>query len=242
MAENIEEEEMKQSTVLVVDDEKEIADFIELYLKNENYEVLKFYNGKDALECIENETIDLAILDVMLPDIDGFEILKQIRLKYTFPVIMLTAKVSSMDKINGLTLGADDYIEKPFEPLELMARVKAQLGRFTRYNDGNGMNQDDTLEIAGLILNRSTHQCTYGEEEVTLTPLEFSILWILTKNRGKVISSENLFEQVWKEKYFKNNNNTVMVHIRHLREKLGEVMGHKELIKTVWGVGYKVEE
>ena len=123
MAENIEEEEMKQSTVLVVDDEKEIADFIELYLKNENYEVLKFYNGKDALECIENETIDLAILDVMLPDIDGFEILKQIRLKYTFPVIMLTAKVSSMDKINGLTLGADDYIEKPFEPLELMARV-----------------------------------------------------------------------------------------------------------------------
>ena len=137
---------------------------------------------------------------------------------------------------------SDDYIEKPFEPLELMARVKAQLRRFTRYNDGSGMNQEDTLEIAGLILNRATHQCTYGEEEITLTPLEFSILWILTQNRGKVISSENLFEQVWKEKYFKNNNNTVMVHIRHLREKLGEVMGHKELIKTVWGVGYKVEE
>ena len=202
---------MRQSTVLVVDDEKEIADFIELYLKNENYNVHKFYNGKDALACVEHENIDLAILDVMLPDIDGFEILKQIRLTHNFPVIMLTAKVSSMDKINGLTLGADDYIEKP-------------------------------LEIAGLILNRATHQCTYGEEEITLTPLEFSILWILTQNRGKVISSENLFEQVWKEKYFKNNNNTVMVHIRHLREKLGEVMGHKELIKTVWGVGYKVEE
>ena len=195
---------MRQSTVLVVDDEKEIADFIELYLKNENYNVHKFYNGKDALACVEHENIDLAILDVMLPDIDGFE--------------------------------------KPFEPLELMARVKAQLRRFTRYNDGSGMNQEDTLEIAGLILNRATHQCTYGEEEITLTPLEFSILWILTQNRGKVISSENLFEQVWKEKYFKNNNNTVMVHIRHLREKLGEVMGHKELIKTVWGVGYKVEE
>ena len=124
---------MRQSTVLVVDDEKEIADFIELYLKNENYNVHKFYNGKDALACVEHENIDLAILDVMLPDIDGFEILKQIRLTHNFPVIMLTAKVSSMDKINGLTLGADDYIEKPFEPLELMARVKAQLRRFTRY-------------------------------------------------------------------------------------------------------------
>ena len=222
---------MRQSTVLVVDDEKEIADFIELYLKNENYNVHKFYNGKDALACVEHENIDLAILDVMLPDIDGFEILKQIRLTHNFPVIMLTAKVSSMDKINGLTLGADDYIEKPFEPLELMARVKAQLRRFTRYNDGSGMNQEDTLEIAGLILNRATHQCTYGEEEITLTPLEFSILWILTQNRGKV----------WNEKVYEANN-TVMVHIRHLREKLGEVMGHKELIKTVWGVGYKVEE
>ena len=129
---------MRQSTVLVVDDEKEIADFIELYLKNEDYNVFKFYNGKDALACVEHENIDLAILDVMLPDIDGFEILKQIRLKHNFPVIMLTARVSSMDKINGLTLGADDYIEKPFEPLELMARVKAQLRRFTRYNDGSG--------------------------------------------------------------------------------------------------------
>ena len=228
--------------ILVVDDEKEIADVIALYLQNDEYQVYKFYTGEEALRCVETIKIDLALLDVMLPDIDGFEILKRIREKYTFPVIMLTAKVDYMDKITGLTLGADDYIEKPFEPLELMARVKAQLRRFTRYNDGNGMNQDDTLEIAGLILNRSTHQCTYGEEEVTLTPLEFSILWILTKNRGKVISSENLFEQVWKEKYFKNNNNTVMVHIRHLREKLGEVMGHKELIKTVWGVGYKVEE
>lgn len=190
---------MRQSTVLVVDDEKEIADFIELYLKNENYNVHKFYNGKDALACVEHENIDLAILDVMLPDIDGFEILKQIRLTHNFPVIMLTAKVSSMDKINGLTLGADDYIEKPFEPLELMARVKAQLRRFTRYNDGSGMNQEDTQEIAGLILNRATHQCTYGEEEITLTPLEFSILWILTQNRGKVISSENLLSRYGKK-------------------------------------------
>ena len=147
-----------------------------------------------------------------------------------------------MDKINGLTLGADDYIEKPFEPLELMARVKAQLRRFTRYNDGSGSDQEDTLEISGLILNRATHQCTYGEEEITLTPLEFSILWILTQNRGKVISSENLFEQVWKEKYFKNNNNTVMVHIRRLRGKMKEDTRQDKIITTVWGVGYKIEK
>ena len=234
--------EEAMNNILVVDDEREIADVIELYLQSDQYRIFKFYTGEDALECIRTTKIDLAILDVMLPDIDGFEILKKIREKYTFPVMMLTAKTEYMDKITGLTLGADDYIPKPFNPLELVARVKAQLRRFTRYNDGSGMNQEDTLEIAGLILNRATHQCTYGEEEITLTPLEFSILWILTQNRGKVISSENLFEQVWKEKYFKNNNNTVMVHIRHLREKLGEVMGHKELIKTVWGVGYKVEE
>ncbi len=228
--------------ILVVDDEKEIADFIELYLRNENYEVFKFYNGRDALDCVDRETIDLAILDVMLPDIDGFMILNEIRKTHNFPIVMLTAKTGSMDKINGLTLGADDYIEKPFEPLELMARVKAQIRRYTRYNDHKPDAISDTLEIAGLVLNKNTHQCTYGDEDIPLTPLEFNILWILICEKGRVISSENLFEQVWKEKYFKNNNNTVMVHIRHLREKLGKAMGHRELIKTVWGVGYKIED
>ncbi|MCQ2491893.1 MAG: VanR-ABDEGLN family response regulator transcription factor [Lachnospiraceae bacterium] len=228
--------------ILVVDDEKEIADFVELYLKNENYEVFKFYNGRDVLKCLENQTIDLALLDVMLPDIDGFTLLNEIRKKHNFPIVMLTAKTGSMDKINGLTLGADDYIEKPFEPLELMARVKAQIRRYTRYNDNKSEEEKDILEIAGLVLSKNTHQCTYGDEEITLTPLEFNILWILISQKGKVISSESLFEQVWKEKYFKNNNNTVMVHIRHLREKLGKAMGHRELIKTVWGVGYKIEE
>lgn len=228
--------------ILVVDDEKEIADFVELYLKNEDFEVYKFYNGKDALQCVHQNHVDLAILDVMLPDLDGFTLLNEIRKDYHFPVVMLTAKTGSMDKINGLTLGADDYIEKPFEPLELMARVKAQLRRYTRYNDANIKEEDDVLEIAGLTLNKNTHQCMYGDAEITLTPIEFNILWILISQKGKVISSENLFEQVWKEKYFKNNNNTVMVHIRHLREKLGAVMGHRELIKTVWGVGYKIEE
>lgn len=229
------------SRILIVDDEREIADVVELYLKNENYEVEKCYNGTDALRCIEENTPDMALLDVMLPDIDGFTILQKVRERHTFPVIMLTAKTEYMDKINGLTLGADDYIAKPFNPLELIARVKAQLRRFTKYNE-NGRPQEDVLDVAGLVLNRSTHECTYNERELTLTPIEFDILWILCENRGQVISSEQLFEQVWKEKYYKNSNNTVMVHIRHLREKMSGPTGKSDFIKTVWGVGYRVEK
>ena len=208
------------SKILVVDDEREIADVVELYLKNENYQVVKCYNGRDALEAVEKEKPDLALLDVMLPDIDGFTILQ---------------------KINGLTLGADDYIAKPFNPLELMARVKAQLRRSTKYNEGN-RSQEDIIDFGGLFLNRNTHECIYNERELTLTPIEFDILWILCENRGQVISSEQLFEQVWKEKYYKNSNNTVMVHIRHLREKMSGPTGKSDFIKTVWGVGYRVEK
>lgn len=229
------------SKVLIVDDEREIADVVELYLKNENYQVVKCYNGREALEAVEKEKPDLALLDVMLPDIDGFTILQKIREKYTFPVIMLTAKTEYMDKINGLTLGADDYIAKPFNPLELMARVKAQLRRSTKYNEGNRP-QEDIIDFGGLFLNRNTHECIYNERELTLTPIEFDILWILCENRGQVISSEQLFEQVWKEKYYKNSNNTVMVHIRHLREKMSGPTGKSDFIKTVWGVGYCVEK
>ena len=226
--------------ILIVDDEKEIADVVELYLQNE-YHVLKFYTGGDALACIENTKIDLAILDVMLPDIDGFTILKKIREKYTFPVIMLTAKTEYEDKITGLTLGADDYIPKPFNPLELVARVKAQMRRYTQYNEGI-KNEDDIIDFAGLLLNRQSHECIYNEQSLMLTPIEFDILWLLCENRGKVISSQQLFETIWKENYYKNSNNTVMVHIRHLREKMGGPSGKSDFIKTVWGVGYKVEE
>lgn len=158
-----------------------------------------------------------------------------------FPVIMLTAKTEYMDKINGLTLGADDYIEKPFNPLELMARVKAQLRRVTKYNEGS-KGQEDIIDFGGLVMNRSTHECIFNERELMLTPIEFDILWILCENRGQVISSEQLFEQVWHEAYYKQSNNTVMVHIRHLREKMGGSMGRTDFIKTVWGVGYKVEK
>lgn len=226
--------------ILIVDDEREIADVVELYLQNE-YHVLKFYTGEDALACIENTKIDLAILDVMLPDIDGFTILKKIREKYTFPVIMLTAKTEYLDKITGLTMGADDYIPKPFNPLELVARVKAQMRRYTQYNDGGNKKTGDVIDFGGLVMNRESHECTYNELPLTLTPTEFQILWILCENRGKVISSEQLFEQVWNEDYYKNSNNTVMVHIRHLREKMSGPGGKSDFIKTVWGVGYKVE-
>ena len=222
------------------DDEKEIADVVELYLQNE-YHVLKFYTGQDALDCIESTRIDLAILDVMLPDIDGFTILKKIREKYTFPVIMLTAKTEYLDKITGLTMGADDYIPKPFNPLELVARVKAQMRRYTQYND-KSRSEGDVIDFGGLVLNKQSHECTYNERSLTLTPIEFDILWLLCENRGKVISSEELFESVWHENYYKNSNNTVMVHIRHLREKMSGPTGKSDFIKTVWGVGYKVEE
>ncbi len=227
--------------ILVVDDEKEIADLVELYLMNENYTVYKFYKPLEALNSIENIKFDLAILDVMMPEMDGFTLCQKIRQRFNFPVIMLTAKVEELDKITGLTLGADDYITKPFSPLEMVARVKAQLRRFTRYNEGVQQN-NDILEISGLVMNKATHQCTLNENPLILTPIEFSILWLLCENRGQVISSERLFQEVWGEKYFTGSNNTVMVHIRHLREKMNEPAGNPRFIKTVWGVGYKIEK
>jgi two-component system response regulator VanR len=230
------------ANILIVDDEQAIADLVEVYLKNENYNIFKFYNGEDALNCIENEKLDLAILDVMLPDADGFSICRKIRKKHNFPVIMLTAKEEETDKINGLTLGADDYITKPFRPLELIARVKAQLRRFTRYNSSEPNQEEHLIAFSGFVLNMDTHECTLNEKKLFLTPTEFSILWVLCVSRGRVVSSEELFHEVWGDKYFTNSNNTVMVHIRHLREKMHDSAEHPKYIKTVWGVGYKIEK
>ena len=226
------------ATLLIVDDEKEIADVVELYLQNE-YHVLKFYTGQDALDCIESTRIDLAILDVMLPDIDGFTILKKIREKYTFPVIMLTAKTEYLDKITGLTMGADDYIPKPFNPLELVARVKAQMRRYTQYND-KSRSEGDVIDFGGLVLNKQSHECTYNERSLTLTPIEFDILYLLASNRDRVFSTDEIFEKVWNEKVYEVNN-TVMVHIRRLREKIEDNSRSPKILKTVWGVGYKIE-
>ncbi len=227
--------------ILIVDDEKEITDLVELYLKNEGYTVYKFLNGEAAIESLKTVAYDLAILDVMLPDMSGFEICSKIRETHKFPIIMLTARVTDMDKITGLTLGADDYITKPFNPLELVARVKAQLRRVTQYNQKEEV-LADIIDFSGLLINRKTHECFLNEIPISLTPTEFSILWFLCENRGEVISSERLFKEIWGDKYFKNENNTVMVHIRRLREKLNEPPGDPKYIKTVWGVGYKVEK
>ena len=228
--------------ILVVDDEQAIADLIEVYLKNEGFTVYKFYNGQDAFRCVESKQLDLAILDVMLPDIDGFTICRKIREKHNFPIILLTAKDEEIDKITGLTLGADDYITKPFRPLELVARVKAQLRRFTKYNSPEQKQEERLIAFSGLVLDMDARECTLNEKKLSLTPTEFSILWVLCSNRGRVVSSEELFREVWGDKYFSNSNNTVMVHIRHLREKMGDDAQHPKYIKTVWGVGYKIEK
>lgn len=225
--------------ILILDDEKEIADLVELYLKNESYNVYKFYNSEDAINCIDTQKIDLAILDVMVSGKSGFEICKYIREKnMNFPVIMLTAKIEDKDKITGLLIGADDYITKPFNPMELVARVKAALRRYITYNDKN---EEKSIYIDGLEINEETHKCLLYDSEIELTPLEFEILLYLANKRGHVVSSEELFEKVWKEKYLENNN-TVMVHIRRIREKLKEDTRNPKFIKTVWGVGYKIEK
>lgn len=224
--------------ILVLDDEKEIADLVEVYLKNENYNVYKFYNSTEAIKCIENVKLDLAILDVMVAGVNGFEICQLIRNKgLNFPVIMLTAKIADADKITGLTLGADDYITKPFNPLELIARVKSALRRYMKYNEKK---DESSICINGLEIQREQHRCLLYEKEIDLTPLEFDILLYLASNKGNVVSSEELFEKVWKEKYLYNNN-TVMVHIRRIREKLNDNIKNPKFIKTVWGVGYKIE-
>lgn len=227
---------------MIVDDEKEIADLLEVYLKNDGCTVYKFYNGTEALRCIDEKEIDLAILDIMLPDIDGFRICQKIREKYYFPVIMLTAKSEDIDKIQGLTLGADDYIAKPFNPLEVIARVKTQLRRYNQYNITQAVpNEPVNYDNKGLYICPDSHKCTLNGIVLPLTPFEFDILWYLCKNHGRVVSAEELFEKIWGEKFLESNNNTVMAHIARLREKMNELPRKPKYIKTVWGVGYTIE-
>lgn len=223
--------------ILVVDDEIEIADLIGLYLKNEGYNVYKTYSSDKALKIIEKRNIDLALLDIMMPGIDGFTLCQTIRKSHNFPIIMVTAKITDADKIKGLNIGADDYITKPFMPLELIARVKAQLRRYKNYNQ----NQNKMLVIKDLTIDKDKHECLKNGKKINLTPTEFNILYLLANNKDKVITTEQLFEEVWKEPYLTSSNATIMVHIRHLREKLGENDKIK-YINTIWGVGYQIEK
>ena len=237
MAENLE-----KKNILVVDDEKEIAELIEIHLMSQDYNVAKAKNGVEALKLLEEKHFDLVLLDVMMPKMDGKETLKKIREKYNIPVIMVTAKTSEKDKVEGLTLGADDYVTKPIKPLELLARVKAQLRRFTVLNPNKAEVDDpDEITIRNLYLNKVTHEVKVDEEQIKLTKIEFDILYLLARNANKVFSTEEIFENVWKEKNFDATNN-VMVHIRRLRNKLKEETREEKIITTVWGVGYKIEK
>lgn len=226
--------------ILVADDEKEIADLVELYLKSENFRVFKFYGADGVLDCVRKENPDLAILDVMLPGMSGFTLCRRIRESFCFPVIMLTARGEETDKIRGLTLGADDYVTKPFLPLELVARVKAQLRRYKQY--GAAKREEGRLVCKGLVLDEQTHSCLLNERPLTLTPTEFAILCILCKNKGRVVSAEALFSQIWGEDGYEKHSNTVTSHIRHLREKMGDSFENPQYIRTVWGCGYKIED
>ena len=232
---------MADTNILVVDDEKEIADLVEIYLVSDGYKVFKANSAEDGLKIIENEDIHLAILDIMMPGISGLEMCKKIRETKNIPIIMLSAKSSDLDKILGLGTGADDYVTKPFNPLELTARVKSQLRRYTQFNPNNMETNKNEITIKGLTINKDNHKVIIYDEEVKLTPIEFDILYLLASNAGKVFSTDEIFEKVWNEKVYEANN-TVMVHIRRLRGKMKDDERVDKIITTVWGVGYKVEK
>jgi len=232
--------DMDKAKILIIDDEKEITDLISIYLTNEGYDVIKRYDANSIEKDIEENSIDLAILDIMLPGISGLDACNLIRGKHNIPIIILSAKSSDVDKIIGLSLGADDYMTKPFNPLELVARVKSQLRRFKLLNP-NATKEENILQIRDLTINKQKHIITIRDKEVALTPTEFEILSLLASSTNTVFSMEEIFEKVWKEKYF-DSNNTVMVHIRKIREKIEDNPRTPMYIKTVWGVGYKIDE
>jgi len=227
-------------SILVVDDDKEIANLVSVYLHNEGFRTIQRHNGQEALSALDQENIDLIILDIMMPEIDGMEVCRKVRETRMIPILMLSAKAEDMDKILGLMSGADDYMIKPFNPLELVARVKSLLRRSLQYNQENHVQPQDILTIHSLEINRTSHKVTVGGQSIQLTSREFDILYLLGSHLGRVFSAEEIFQLVWKEKYFVSNN-TVMVHISNLRDKLEKELGYK-LIQTIWGVGYKIDE
>lgn len=234
---------MAETNILVVDDEQEIADLVEIYLVSDGYKVFKASNAQDGLAILDKEDIHLVLLDIMMPGMNGLEMCKKIRETNNIPIIMLSAKSTDLDKILGLGTGADDYVVKPFNPLELTARVKSQLRRYTQLNPNSNVHESSKNEISirGLTINKDNHKVTVYDEEIKLTPIEFDILYLLVSNAGKVFSTDEIFEKVWNEKVYEANN-TVMVHIRRLRGKMKEDERQDKIITTVWGVGYKIEK
>lgn len=229
------------SNILVVDDDKEIVDSIEIYLKNEGFNIFKAYDGLEALDILINNDIHLILMDIMMPKLDGIKATIKIREEKNIPIILISAKSEDSDKIIGLNIGADDYITKPFNPLELIARTKSQLRRYIRLGTYKVEEKKDILQSGGLTLNTSTKEVFIDDELVKLTPIEFKILNLLLANRGRVFSIDEIYEKVWKEESF-NAENTVSVHIRRIREKIEINPKEPRYLKVVWGVGYKVEK
>lgn len=234
---------MEQPVILVIDDDTEIRNLIEIYLKNESFQVLKAGDGLEALDVLSNNNVHLIILDVMMPKLDGIQACLKIREKNQVPIIMLSARTEDMHKIHGLSVGADDYMTKPFNPLELVARVKSQLRRYLRFSHSNEPTDaanENEIDIGNLKINTATHQVIVNKKDVKLTPKEFAIIELLARHKGMVFSSERIFESVWKEPMMESEN-TVMVHIRNIREKIEDNPRKPRYIKNVWGVGYKIE-
>ncbi|RMD02050.1 DNA-binding response regulator [Clostridium autoethanogenum] len=229
-----------ESTILVVDDDKDILDIIEIYLKNDNFNVITAQDGLIAMDKLEKNNIDLIILDIMMPNLDGIHACLEIRKKEKIPIIMLSAKDDSSSKILGLNVGADDYVTKPFNPLELVARVKSQIRRYSQFNMERPQSKEEIV-IDDMIINTASREVFIGEKLIELTPIEFSILEVLANNRGRVLSTESIYESVWKEPFY-NAKNTVAVHIRNIREKIEINSKDPKYIKVVWGVGYKIDK
>lgn len=230
---------MEKANILVVDDDKEIAELVGIHLREEGYEVYKAYSGKEALEIFKQERIDLVILDVMMPVMDGNQVCSKIRDTSAVPIIMLSAKDAEMDMVSSLYQGADDYVTKPFRPMELMARVKSQLRRFQSLGGGEQENAG-VIDLPNLWMDKRTRTVKVYDREVKLTPIEFDLLYLLASHPGQVFATDDIFEKVWKEKSF-GMSNTVMVHIRRLRGKVEIDPRNAQIIKTVWGVGYKID-
>ena len=232
---------MEETNILVVDDEKEIADLLEIYLISDGFQVLKAYSAKEGLRILEEKKIDLVLLDVMMPDMDGIAMCRRIRETNNIPIIMVSAKTQDIDKIVGLSTGADDYVAKPFNPLELMARVKSQLRRYTQLGNLNQQGSSQVYKCGGLMINDENKEVTVDGEPIKLTPIEYNILLLLVKNQGKVFSINQIYESIWNEDAI-GADNTVAVRIRHIREKIEINPKEPRYLKVVWGVGYKIDK